>query len=304
MAESDEETRFELPQRLPRARGGLIALMREDPAPEDRASATVIDIPTDAIAPSQFQAREQADQARLEELASSIAKKGILQPLLVRPAGRDETGHEKYELVAGERRLRAAKLAGLSVVPAILRDLNDRESAEAGIIENAQREDLNPVEEAHAYKTLVDHFGMNQTEIAAAVCKNRVTISNALRLLQLPVEVLELLRTGALSAGHGRALLALKDHELLLSFAHKAVSQTMSVRALEELVARANAGPEDGEEEDESERRAVERLQARISEYLGVENVRVRLTGDGKKQLSVTFDSEAAWKRFVSKIRD
>ncbi len=171
----------------------------------------VSEIPLDEIALSPFQTREISSSDDLEELKNSILSKGIIQPIIVRELGSSSQSDAKYELVAGERRLRATKQAGLNNIPAIVYDLNDQESLELSIIENAQRENLNPIEEAQAYKMLGDKFHLNQSEIAKVVGKNRVSIANSLRLLSLEIEIIELLKSGELTAGHGR------DHGLPLA---------------------------------------------------------------------------------------
>ena len=257
------------------------------------------------IAMSPYQAREIPSNEELEGLAKSIESKGIIQPIIVRPQTKDAQGRV-YELIAGERRLRAAMLAGLAVVPAIVQNLSDREAVELSVIENAQRENLNPVEEAQAYRCLIKDFKLSQAEVAQVVGKNRATIANAVRLLQLDSRVLEMLKQGVLSSGHGRALLMLQAEDDQYRLATHAVRWELSVRALESLVDRALEKSEQEEEVDEElekEKAALERQRNRISESLGVERVSLRIDPKGHRCLNLTFDTEASWKRFLGKLR-
>lgn len=187
------------------------------------------------IDPTVGQPRKTFDQEALAGLADSIAAHGVLQPILVR-----EVGPDRYAIVAGERRWRAAKLAALSEIPAIVVEMDEKTAAEVALIENIQREDLNPIEEAEAYETLANEYRMTQEEIAARVGKSRSAIANTMRLLDLPAEVRALVVAGTLSAGHARALLGLNDPSLMLSLAEKAVENEYSVRDMEEEVRRTN----------------------------------------------------------------
>jgi ParB family chromosome partitioning protein len=181
----------------------------------------------DAIGRNPYQPRQQFDETEIADLADSIRTHGILQPLVVRKAG------DSYELIAGERRLRAAKLAGLERVPAIVRDTEEAERLELALIENMAREDLNPIDEARACATLVDDLGVTKEELGRRVGRSRVAISNAVRLLELPDEVQAMLQAGELSAGHGRALLMCKDHGERKRLARAARDGDWSVRETE-----------------------------------------------------------------------
>lgn len=187
----------------------------------------VVRLPLSAIRPNPHQPRRRFSQEGLEELAASIREKGLLQPLVVRPKG------EGYELVAGERRLRAAEMAGLKEVPALIRDLTDQEAMEVALVENLQREDLTPLEEARGYQALLG-LGLTQEEVAKRVGKARSTVANALRLLQLPEEVLEALEQGLISAGHARALLMLEPEDRLWGL-REILEKGLSVRQAEAL---------------------------------------------------------------------
>ncbi|MEP7210554.1 MAG: ParB/RepB/Spo0J family partition protein [Alphaproteobacteria bacterium] len=202
---------------------------------EDLASS---DIAIDRIAPNPKQPRRTFVESELEELTESVRTRGVLQPILVRP---DPTRPEMFEIVAGERRWRAARRAGLSMIPAVVREFDDRAVLEIAIIENVQRADLNPVEEAEAYKALIDRFGRTQESVATQVGKSREHVSNTIRLLNLPDDVREHVREGRLSAGHARALLKTADPS---HFATLVISRQLSVRDTEAL-ARDDKKPKD-----------------------------------------------------------
>jgi ParB family chromosome partitioning protein len=215
---------------------GLSALIPDAAVTSEGGGGNLITITVDEISPNRFQPRRDFDDGKIEELASSIREKGIIQPLIVR-----ETD-EGYELIAGERRLRAAKLAGLSSVPAVIRDVADAEALELALIENIQRENLNPIEEAQAYQRLIEEFSLTQEEMAQKVGRDRTTITNSLRLLALPEIVRSDLATGTLSSGHGRALLALADERQILIAREKFIAKGMSVREAEAFVKRIKEG--------------------------------------------------------------
>ena len=187
------------------------------------------------IDPKSDQPRKNFDKEALEELADSIVENGLLQPILVR-----EYGMGRYQIIAGERRFRASKLAGLTEIPSIILDKDDRKVAEIALIENIQREDLNPIEEAMAYRALAEEYQLTQEEVSMKVGKSRSAIANSTRLLDLPEDVLTLVASGELSAGHGRTLLGLKNRDDMLALAEKVIVSDLSVRQLEEEVKRAN----------------------------------------------------------------
>ncbi len=193
----------------------------------------VTELAVETIAPNPFQPRTRFDEGALKELADSIRATGVLQPLLVRRVGRGE-----YQLVAGERRLRASQLAGLVRVPAIVKEFDDRAMMEVALIENVQREDLNPIEEARAYQALVEKVGLTHDQLSERVGKQRATITNALRLLSLPPEVMDMVSRGTLSAGHARALLGLENRGDQLAAARYVASKGFSVRRTESFVRR------------------------------------------------------------------
>jgi ParB family chromosome partitioning protein len=215
---------------------------------------SVREVPVDAIAPNPHQPRQQIDPEALAELAASIVEHGLIQPLVVSmtvsdTAVEDQSLHRsltgpQYTLIAGERRLRAARQAGLATVPAIVKEATPEEMLELALVENIQRADLNPLEEAGAYHQLAEIFGLTQQEIADKVGKNRVSVANALRLLRLPEFCQSMLANGQISEGHARAMLALEDDEELMQRALKTViRQQLSVRQTEELVRRLRTLP-------------------------------------------------------------
>ncbi len=204
---------------------------------EPRPAAGLHDLLVGDIDPSPFQPRQNFEARPLEELARSLRAGGVLQPIIVRRMG------DRYELVAGERRLRASKMAGLDRIPALLRTLSDQEALEVSLLENVQREDLNAIEQARAYQRLSSEFALTQEEIADRTGKDRTTIANLLRLLRLPKEVQEMIEQGKITAGHARALLRLEESPaVLLVLARRMVARRTSVRQAEEMVERKLPG--------------------------------------------------------------
>ena len=241
---------------------GLEALFAENAT---ESSEKTVTLRIGDIEPNRDQPRKQFDDEALAELASSIAQHGVLQPLLVRP--RPGGG---YQLVAGERRWRASRLAGLQEVPVVIRELNDREAAELAMIENLQREDLNPMEEALGYKTLMESYGMTQEEAAGVVNKSRSAVANALRLLHLPAPVSELVAGGRLSAGAARALLSFPEEEQT-ALARVAADGGLSVRELEKrakLRAR-DTSPNVSRETSPSRDSFYDEVELALTEHMG-----------------------------------
>ena len=199
---------------------GLEALLGTDSiAPQPATQDGLRELPIDLLERGRYQPRVDMRQESLQELADSIRAQGLVQPIIVRPLNASEGGAEtRYEIVAGERRWRAAQLVGLDAIPALVRDMSNREAVAVGLIENMQREDLNPLEEASALRRLVDEFEMTHAEAADAVGRSRATVTNLMRLLELPDEVKEMLEGRSLNMGHARALLALEDPKALVDF--------------------------------------------------------------------------------------
>jgi ParB family chromosome partitioning protein len=220
---------------------GLEAILSVSSESRERAGEELREVPVDLISPNPRQPRRRFDEEALNALAGSLGERGVLQPVLVRPkpGGR-------YELVAGERRWRAARIAGMETIPALVRPREDALALELALIENMAREDLNPVEEANACMALVEELGLTREQVGRRVGRSRVAVSNLLRLLELPEEALRLIEKGALSEGHGRALLLARDHTARRRLARTAAAEGWSVRVVEERARRDNEGPAAG----------------------------------------------------------
>lgn len=218
----------------------------------EASQAGLMMVPVSNISPNPHQPRGSFNEENLEELTASIREHGVLQPLVVTQS--DKIGQSsRYNLIAGERRWRAAMLAGLDEVPVVVKEASSREMLELALVENLQRADLNPVEEATAYRSLVDDFGMKQDEVADRVGKSRTSVNNSLRLLRLPPPILEALAAGTLSEGHARALLQIPEVEAQLIIAERIASQGLSVRQVEALARRLAESVEAPEEAEESQ---------------------------------------------------
>ena len=245
-----------------------------------RADST---LPLDRIRPNKDQPRRTFDDVELAELADSIRQNGVLQPLLVRDRG------DYYEIVAGERRYQAARAAGLDEVPVIIRDISDDDVFKLALIENLQRSDLSPLEEANGYRQLIKEKGLTQEELAKILSKSRSTITNTLRLLDLPEEVQELVETGQLTAGHARAILAVPDEEGRIALAKRVVSERLSVRQTESLASTFSVNQEDGPRRaplPQSFKRAARQMRLALDTNVRVKNVR------GKNKIEIEFASE------------
>ena len=237
------------------------------------------------IDPKSDQPRKYFDKEALEELSESIKENGLLQPILVR-----EYGEGRYQIIAGERRFRASKLAGLDEIPSIILDRDDRKVAEISLIENIQRENLNPIEEALAFRALAEEYGLTQEELSEKVGKSRSAIANSTRLLDLPTDVLEMVANGDISAGHGRTLLGLKNRDNMLLLANKTVEFDLSVRQLEEEVKKMNKmKPIVEVEEEEEDLPYVDyfrEMELKIQSHLGRV---VKIKGTGRKKCLTLF---------------
>lgn len=263
---------------------GLEALLAAETPVEGYAT-----LPVDSIDPNRRQPRERFDSEALESLADSIRSVGLLQPIVVRPAGADG----RHELVAGERRLRAARMAGLTEIPAVIKDGDDEGRLVEAVVENVQRQDLDVLEEAAAYRVLMEDFGLTHDEVASRVAKSRSAVTNTVRLLNLPGAIQALLAEGTLSAGAGRALLGTSDSAFAVRTAQRAVAEGWSVRQVEDAV-RARES-EDGDSAPKPRPR-VERsaqilaLEERLGERLG-SPVRIDYSRRGGGRLTVRFGS-------------
>lgn len=265
---------------------GLDAIFLDNSIDEEReqGEGKISTLKLSLIDPKSDQPRKYFDKEALEQLANSILENGLLQPILVR-----EYGDSRYQIIAGERRFRASKLAGLSEIPAIVLDKDDRKTAEIALIENVQREDLNPIEEAMGYKALADDYGMTQEELSEKVGKSRSAIANSMRLLDLPDEILTLVASKELSAGHARTLLGVKDRDDMILLAQHVVENDISVRVLEEEVKRINKPKrEEPEEEVLPVVDYFRELEIKIQSHLGR---KVKIDGKGrKKSITLTYE--------------
>lgn len=250
-----------------------------------------------SIEPNHHQPRKEFREDALIELAESMKEYGVLQPLLVQKKG------DFYEIIAGERRWRAAKLAGLKEVPVVIREYTRQQSMEIALIENVQREDLNPIEEAKAYQRLMQEFSLKQEEIAARVAKNRVTITNSMRLLKLDERVQEMLSQNQISGGHARALLAVDDPDLQFQLAGKIVAESLSVREVEKLVKSLSKKkePKEKKEEDESISLIFRELEDRMKTSMGTK-VSINRKDKNKGRVEIEYYSEAELERIVELI--
>ncbi len=273
---------------------GLSALIPDSIAAPTAATDRPQEIDTDLLRPNTFQPRTHMDDERIEELARSIKTNGIIQPIVVRRAG------SEYQIVAGERRWRAAQRAGLLKVPVVIRDIPDDKLLPIALIENIQREDLNPIEEAVAYRRLADEFHLTQEQIADAVGKDRSSIANYVRLLRLPQEVRANVASNALSMGHARALLALANEATLLQLARAIVARKLSVRETEVLVKKIGEGPpaekKPAKQSDVHTRAAEDKLRLALG-------TRVRINRRGKGgRIEIEFLDEDELQRLYEKL--
>ncbi len=248
------------------------------------------------IEPNREQPRKEFNQEHLEELAESIRQYGVLQPIMVQKNG------ELYEIIAGERRWRAAKMAGLKEVPVMIRDYDKQKKMEISLIENVQRADLNPIEEAMAYMQLIEEFGLKQEEIAERVAKNRTTITNSLRLLKLDSRIQELLVQGAISNGHARALLAIEDMDKQYAAAELIVKKKLSVREVEKLV-KSILKPDNKEKKKEEKDLSFifQDLEERMKSIMGTK-VMIHRKDKSKGRIEIEYYSEAELERIVEMI--
>jgi ParB family chromosome partitioning protein len=243
------------------------------------------ELPIGAIRPNPYQPRDRFDEEGLGALADSIREVGLLQPVLVRPAG------DGFELIAGERRWRAARRAGLAAIPAIVRATDDRKALEQALVENLQRDDLNPLEEAAAYQQMIEDFSMTHEQVATSVGKSRAAVTNTLRLLQLPPSIQRALRDEQLSMGHARALLGTPDRAFQEALARRTISEDLSVRAVEDAVRARNDGHDPGAARATATRMrppGLLELEELLSDHLET-RVKLRLGAGGKGTATIDF---------------
>ncbi|MBO5275176.1 MAG: ParB/RepB/Spo0J family partition protein [Clostridia bacterium] len=267
-----------------------------DNAAEESGGVTILRLSD--IEPRADQPRKTFDTESLAQLAESIATHGLIQPIVVRPSSGGF-----YQIIAGERRWRASRMAGLSEVPVIITDYDDKKAAEAALVENIQRENLNPVEEAKAIKTLIEVYDLTQEAAAKQIGRSRSALTNSLRLLELPEAVLDMLASGTLSAGHARALLALAEDDDIIEAAELAVKKELSVRAVEELVKRMLKEEPSGEAEHQPDVVKVDyiaEIEKRAALRIGK---KVKITRKGKnRRVEIAFSDEDEMEEILKKL--
>lgn len=279
---------------------GLDAIFIDNYEAEENGGDRIIKLRLSEIEPDSSQPRSIFDHEPLEELASSIAMHGLIQPIVVR-----QGANGYYKIIAGERRWRASKMAGLTEVPVVVIDADDRKAAELSLIENLQRENLNAIEEAAAYKALIDEYSLTQEEVSSRIGKSRSAIANSMRLLNLPEGVAALVKDKQLSAGHARTLLGLNDKSLMEDIAKKAISTGMSVRQLEALVISLNEKAKKAEKEEAVTAEAVEvdyisHLEKKITSYMG--RVFKIHTKGKKKKIEIEYSDDKDLEQIITKL--
>ena len=272
---------------------GLDSLLGDRPKTE---GVSVTQIPLDDLTPGQFQPRTKMHKSTLEELSQSIKEQGILQPLVVR-----SLASGRFEIVVGERRWRAAQLAGINSVPAIIRDWNNEETAKIALIENLQREDLNALDQAKGLFRLQREFNLSQEQLGASLGKSRSTITNLLRLLSLSTEVQELLQEGKIEMGHARALLTLSDNDQL-DCAMRVVSESLSVRECEAIASKLSSNKKNQRKTQSTKDPNTLSLEKELTEILG-SKVEIKHNKKGKGRLIVSYKSLAALQGIIEKIK-
>lgn len=263
---------------------GLSALIPEEIPPEQ-----VLTLEVSRIDPNPYEPRESLEDKAMGELVQSIREKGLIQPIIVR---RKE---DRFELICGGRRLRAAKKAGLQTVPAVVKTVSDSEVLELAIIENVQREDLNPIEEANAYRRLMKVFNYTQNEVAAKVGKDRSTVANTLRLLELPEKIRSHIRSGRLSPGHGRALLAIRNTSLRMALAERIIKSSLTVRDIERMASKTKRAGKSTRDPD------IVNLETELSQILSTK-VKIR-TQKKKGRIEIEFYSSDDFERILALLR-
>ncbi|MDN4753182.1 ParB/RepB/Spo0J family partition protein [Porphyromonadaceae bacterium W3.11] len=280
---------------------GLDALISTDVDIETQGSSSINEVPIQDITPNEDQPRTDFDEESLRELASSIEHIGLVQPITVYELPEKEG---KYRIISGERRYRAAKLAGLETMPAYIRTPADEQIMEMALIENIQREDLNAIEIALAFKNLLDHNNLTQDELSRRVGKKRATISNYIRLLRLPAEIQMALKNGKISMGHARSLLSIEDPELQLAFYEQILKDALSVRQVEQLVKDYNQGDESTSDNRPKRRakRTNEAFDLLSNRFSSLFDTKVSFTcnDEGKGKITIPFESADQMEKIIS----
>ncbi len=274
---------------------GLDAIFMDN---DVESNNSVVTLRLSEIEPNRNQPRKEFDENSLAELADSISQHGLIQPLLVRP-----TFGGTYQIVAGERRWRACRMSGLSEVPVVIKELSDQEVMELALIENLQRENLSIVEEAYGYKTLMDEYGFTQEDIAKSVGKSRSAVANTIRILNLPDEIVEMLRSTDITAGHARAILSVEDDEDKKEFARLIVKNNLSVREAEKISKKFNNSHKKNENQEVKPRRATffDEVELSLKSYLG-RKVKVMGGENEKGTLQIDFFSKEDLAEIVKRL--
>ncbi|MFC5543044.1 MAG: ParB/RepB/Spo0J family partition protein [Bacilli bacterium] len=271
---------------------GIGALFPSETLESIQKDEHVEKIPLQKLVANPFQPRKKFDDEAIGELAQSIREHGIIQPIVVRKKGK------KYEIVVGERRYRAAKLANLEEIPAIIKEMTEEQMMELAILENLQREDLTPIEEAEAYQNLIEKLNFTQDDLAKRLGKSRPHITNMIRLLQLPEEVRQMLNEGQLSMGHGRALLGLKNKRQMIEVAKKTINQSLNVRQLEALIKQLNENvSRETKKKTPKKDIFVQATESQLREFFGT-NVQIKKTKN-KGKIEIEFYSEDDLERIL-----
>ena len=266
----------------------------------NQTSSDILRIPVDMIEPNPYQPRETFNQEAIEELAASIRTLGLIQPITVR-----KVSETSYQIISGERRYRACRLAGMSNIPAYIRETNDKGMLEMAIVENVQRENLDPIELAMSYQRLIDECSLTQDEMADRVGKKRATVANTLRLLKLPAKVQHDIKVGILSAGHAKALLSAESPEIQEQLCDIAVKDGISVRQLEELVRKMNGRKKTSGQRSPSASARLPEEYDRVREQFGLyfsNAVTLRRNSKGKGTMTIHFDSDDEVRKFLEAL--
>ena len=272
---------------------GLEAVFEENLVDLEDSGKVETTLRLSQIEPDKNQPRKNFDEEALEQLASSIKEHGLIQPIIVVPIEDD-----RYRIIAGERRWRACRMAGLEEIPVLIREYTPQEISEVSLIENLQREDLNPIEEALGYRNLMELYGMTQEKIAETVSKSRSAVANTLRLLALPEQLLDFIKTGELSAGHARALLSVEDADTQLALANKIITEGLSVRQAEDLVKKSKNQPKKPAEQDPAIQQALKELETRASAKVG-NKVTIHHKPNNKGKVEISYYSVSELEKII-----